>query len=82
MIELCCEYLYVRYDVLIWLYVPIMSHTRFRVNLHIFNLKRTREMFFCYIEIQMRCDFAYFNQQINFFSYLTTANAEDRHKHA
>ena len=29
MIELCCEYLYVR---CIWLYVPIISRTRFRVN--------------------------------------------------
>ena len=31
MIELYCEYLSVRY---IWLYVIIMSRTRFRVNLH------------------------------------------------
>ena len=30
-IELCCEYLAVRY---IWLHVIIMPHTRFRVNLH------------------------------------------------
>ena len=32
MIELCCEYLYVQY---IWLYVLIMSGTRFRVNPHL-----------------------------------------------
>ena len=31
MIELCCEYLPVR---CMWLYVIIMSRTRFRVNLH------------------------------------------------
>ena len=31
MIELCCEYLSVRCN---WLYVIIMSSTRFRVNLH------------------------------------------------
>ena len=31
MIELCCEYLSVR---CIWLYVLIMSRTRFRVNPH------------------------------------------------
>ena len=31
MIELCCEYLSVR---CIWLYVFIMSRTRFRVNPH------------------------------------------------
>ena len=31
MIELCCEYLSVRF---IWLYVINMSRTRFSVNLH------------------------------------------------
>ena len=39
MIELCCEYLSVR---CIWLYAIIISHTRFRVNLHSIVSKMSR----------------------------------------
>ena len=52
MIELCCEYLSVR---CIWLYVFIMSRTRFRVNPHSiecgFTLKRVRDMIKTYSQM-------------------------------
>ena len=41
MIELCCEYLSVRW---IWLYVIIMSRTSFRVNLHSIVCPNVKEL--------------------------------------
>ena len=41
MIELCCENLSVQ---CIWLYVLIMSHTRFRVNLYSYSCLNSKEL--------------------------------------
>ena len=83
MIELCCEYLSVRYC---WLYAIIVSRTRFRVNLHsivsaLFSSNKAISSFFQLFHRKNLVIFSNFKETTVELSYLSVVLAKSQEKY-